>query len=263
MNAISTLRSSLLFSDYLIRRVESDSQTCSSAREAILDQCCYKKCPICGDDQLQDFDQSIDLEGDIISCQQLHLVRTTDVAVSSVECASMQSQFSNTCCYDAPDVPCVLCTEGAVRKELQVDFNGDTESCEQVANFLGNRANNGTEECAASKAEFQDFCCFDKCSICGDGEKIDWDAYVDFDGKEGVSCGSFDWYFASNAIEEGTEQCTDLQLAYRETCCYEPIDYSTPACSLCKHGDAWYDINGDVEVYFEGSNRCGVLSKDS
>ncbi|KAL9188929.1 hypothetical protein ACHAXT_011419 [Thalassiosira profunda] len=235
--------------DYLIRRVESDSQTCSSAREAILDQCCYKKCPICGDDQLQDFDQSIDLEGDIISCQQLHLVRTTDVA------------FSNTCCYDAPDVPCVLCAEGAVRKELQVDFNGDTESCEQVANFLGNRANNGTEECAASKAEFQDFCCFDKCSICGDGEEIDWDAYVDFDGKEGVSCGSFDWYFTSNAIEEGTEQCTDLQLAYRETCCYQPIDYSTPACSLCKHGDAWYDINGDVEVYFEGSNRtCTEVS---
>ena len=248
--------------DYLIRRIEFDSDTCSSSKESIMDECCYKKCAICGGNQFQDFTQNIELNGDTISCQQLHTVRTSDIAADSVDCQSMQSQFSSTCCYDAPDTPCVLCAGGgAVRKELQVDFKGETETCEHVANFLANRANNGTDECISSTAEFQEYCCMDKCNLCKEHEQIDSDAYVNFDGKESVSCGSFDWYFTSNGIEEGSGQCTDLQAAFSKTCCYEQIDYSTAACSLCKMGDAWYDINGDVRVYFEGSNRtCTEVS---
>jgi len=247
--------------DYLIRRIESDSDTCVSAKESIIDDCCYEKCAICGGNQLQDFEQNIELDGDTISCLQLHTVRTSDIATNSSDCQSMQSQFANPCCYDAPDTPCVLCTEGTIRKELEVDFNGGTETCEHVGNFLANRANNGTDECTLPKAEFQEYCCMDKCSLCNENEQIDWDAYVEFDGKEGVSCGSFDWYFTSNAIEEGTGQCTDLHTAFGETCCYEQIDYSIPACSLCKKGEAWYDTNGDVLVYFEGSNKtCTEVS---
>lgn len=247
--------------DYLIRRIESDSNTCSSSKNEIADECCYEKCAICGGNQLQDFEQTIELDGDTISCQQLHRVRTSDIAANSSDCQAMQSQFSHTCCYDAPEIPCVLCTEGAVRKELEVDFDGGTETCEHVANFLANRANNGTEECTSSKLEYQQFCCFDKCSLCEDYEQIDWDAFVEFDGKESVSCGSFDWYFTSNAIEEGTGQCTDLQVAYSDVCCYTPINYTTPACSLCKQGDAWFDLNGDNMAYFEGSNKtCTEVS---
>ena len=198
----------------------------------------------------------------MISCLQLHTVRTSDIASNSSDCQSMQSQFSDTCCYDAPETPCKLCTEGAVRKDLEVDFNGGTETCEHVSNFLANRASNGTDECTASKVEFQEFCCMDKCSLCQtETQRIDWDAYVKFEGKVDVSCGNFDWYFTSNSIEKGTEECTTLQLEFGETCCYEPIDYSVAACSLCKRGEAWYDINGDVEVYFEGSNKtCTEVS---
>ncbi|KAL7555041.1 hypothetical protein ACHAWF_018638, partial [Thalassiosira exigua] len=247
--------------DYLIRRIESESDICSSAKEAIFDQCCYKKCTVCGGNQLQDFEQSIELDGETISCQQLHTVRTTDVAKNSSTCQDMQAQFSGPCCYDAPDVPCVLCNEGSVRKELEVDFSGETETCEHVANFFANRASNVTEECTSSKAEFGPYCCFDKCSLCKEHEQIDWDGYVEFDGKKGVSCGSFDWYFTDNAIEEGTEDCTHLQGKFGSTCCYQQIDYSVSACSLCKQGDAWYDINGDIEVFFEGSEKtCTEVS---
>ena len=173
----------------------------------------------------------------------------------------MKSDYSSSCCYEAPDTPCVLCAEGSVRKEPKVDFNGGTESCEYVANFLASRANNGTEDCNSWTAEFQKHCCFDKCSLCKDNEQIDWDAFVEFEGDDSVSCGSFDWYFTSNGTEEGTGHCTDLQVAFSETCCYEAIDYSIPSCSLCKMGEAWYDINGDVQVYFEGSTRtCTEVS---
>lgn len=245
----------------MIRRVEHDSDTCSSAREEIINDCCYDKCSVCAGNQLQDFHQNIEIDGETISCLQLHTVRTSDIAANSSDCETMQSQFGGTCCYDAPDIPCVLCAEGTVRKELQVDFNGGTETCEHVANFLANRANNGTEECTSSKIEFQESCCMDKCSLCTESQQIDWDSYVEFEGKKDVSCGSFDWYFTSNAVEKGTEQCTELQLAFGNTCCYEPIDYSTAACSLCKKGEAWYDINGEALVYFEGSNKtCTEVS---
>jgi len=241
--------------DYLIRRIESESETCSTAKDSIFDQCCYNKCSICGGDQFQDFEEQIELDGEAISCMQLHMVRTSDIAAESTTCHSMQSKFSSTCCYDAPATPCVLCAEGAVRKELEVDFGGDTESCNQISNFLANRANNGTEECSTAKAELMQHCCFDKCRLCKENEQIDWDGYVTFEGKDDVSCGSFDWYFTANVIEKGTAQCTQMQSAFAKQCCYEPLDYSTPACSLCKRGDVWYEINGAVEVYFEGLSR--------
>ena len=247
--------------DYLVRRIESDSDTCSSAKESVAEECCYDKCKICGGNQLQDFEQTIELNDEIISCQQLVTVRTSDISANSSQCTSMQSKFSETCCYDAPDTPCVLCKAGAVRKELQVDFNGDTDTCQSVANYLANRANNGTDECSAATAEFQESCCFDKCGLCPEGENIDWDSFVEFDGKEEVSCGSFDWYFTSNAIEKGMGQCVDLQVALSDTCCYKPIDYSVPACSVCKQGDTWYDIDGDSIAYFEGRNAtCTEIS---
>ena len=241
--------------NYLVRRVESDSETCSSAKDSIFDRCCYNKCSICGADQLQDFEQQIELGDEAISCRQLHTVRTNDIAAESNACQFMQSKFSSTCCYTRPESPCTLCAEGAVRKDVQVDFGGDTESCSQIANFLGNRANNGTEECFTAKAELMQYCCFDKCNLCKENEQIDWDGYVTFEGRDDVSCGSFDWYFKSNVIEEGSDQCSQIQSAFSKQCCYEPMDYSTPACSLCKNGDVWYEINGDVEVYYEGLSR--------
>jgi len=247
--------------DYLIKRIESESDTCSSAKESIFNECCYKKCAICGEGFFQDFNEKIDFGGDTISCLQLHTVRTLDVSAESEECSIMQSQYSETCCYDAPEVPCILCVEGAVQITVEVDFRGQTQSCESVANYLGSRSNNGTEECTSSISEFRDFCCFDKCTICmNETDMVDWETYVDFDSSS-QSCGNFDWYFTSNVVKKGSQECTDLQMAYSEKCCYAPIDYTVPACSLCKQGEVWYDLNGDIQVEFEGEPRsCNEVS---
>ena len=247
--------------DYLIRRIESDSETCSSAKDSLKSDCCYKKCTICGEGSFQDFYETVELDGATISCLQLHTVRTLDVAQNSEICSSMQSQFSESCCYDAPETPCMLCTEGAVRKVVEVDFRGKSETCDNVANYLASRSNNGTDECTSSVLDYGEYCCFDKCSLCKDDELVDWDSYVTFEEKDGVSCGSFDWYFTSNSIEEGTPQCTDVQSSFREKCCYKQINYSIPACSLCKKNEIWYDLNGVVEVDFEGTSRtCTEVS---
>ncbi len=238
-----------------------DSDTCSSAKESIAGECCYKKCAICPENQLQDLKQSIEIEGESISCLQLHTVRTADIATNSSNCRSMQSQFADPCCYTPPETPCVLCPDESVKRNVLVNFNGGSETCEVVASTLGSRENNGTDECIASKAEFQEFCCMNKCSLCIESEQIDWDARVEFEGRKDVSCGSFDWYFTDNEIEEGSENCTVMQDAFSETCCYEPLNYSTPACALCKKGEEWFDLNGDVIVYFEGSNKtCTEVS---
>jgi hypothetical protein len=230
------------------------------AKETTTSDCCYKKCKICGGNQLQDFVQDIVLDGDSISCLQLHTVRTSDIDAASSDCTSMQSQFADRCCFEPPEIPCGLCADGSIRQELNVDFNGETVTCDIVANALA-RKSNGTDECTSTKTEFQEFCCMDTCNLCNDRQLIDWDSYVNFNGTKDMSCGSFEWYFISNAIEEGTPQCTDSQREFGETCCYEPINYTTPACALCKKGEEWLDINGDAVVYFEGANKtCTQVS---
>lgn len=241
--------------DYLFRRIESDSETCLSSKNSASEECCYKKCSICAGNQVQDLQAKVTFDGRNISCLQLHTVTTLDVSVGSQDCSNLISAFSESCCYDAPATPCRMCDEGAVRKDITVDFNGKTQTCENVANFVGSRMDNGTEECASTQAEFMDYCCFDKCHICPPGDQIDWDTFVEFQGMPDVSCGSFDWYFTSNAVEEGSENCTALQESFSERCCYTPIDYTVPACSLCKQGDDWFDVNGPAIVLYEEQNR--------
>jgi hypothetical protein len=247
--------------DYLFRRIESDSETCSTSKNSTSDQCCYKKCSICGGNQVQDLQARVNFDGRNISCLQLHTVTTLDVAFDGQDCSNLKSAFAESCCYDAPDTPCIMCEEGAVRKDVMVDFNGEAQTCENVGNYIGSRMNNGTEECDSSTAEFSEYCCFDKCHICPPGDQIDWDTFVEFQGMPDVSCGSFDWFFSSNSIEEGTENCTSMQDLYSERCCYTPIDYTVPACSLCKQGDEWYDVNGPAVVLYEDQNRtCTEVS---
>jgi hypothetical protein len=241
--------------DYLFRRVESDSDTCVAAKESAAEECCYKKCSVCEGNQIQDLQAKVTFEGRNISCLQLHTVTTLDVAVGSQDCSNLKSAFAESCCYDAPETPCVVCAEGAIRKDVKIDFDGQAETCEKVVNFIGSRMNNGTDECSSIKTEYMEYCCFDKCSICKENDMIDWDTFVEFQGVPDVSCGSFDWYFTSNMIEQGTENCTNLQNSYSEKCCYTPIDYTVPACSICRQGETWYDINGRAKVDYEGEAR--------
>ena len=241
--------------DYLFRRIESDTDTCLSSKHSVADECCYKKCSICGGNQVQDLQAKVSFDGRNISCLQLHTVTTLDVAFDSQDCSNLKTAFADSCCYDAPDSPCIMCNKGAVRKDVLVDFNGEAQTCEYVGNYISSRMNNGTEECDISKTEFAEYCCFNKCSICAPGDQIDWDTTVEFQGVSGVSCGSFDWYFTSNIVEEGSENCTELQDSFSEGCCYTPIDYTQPACSICKQGDTWFDVNGPAIVPFQDQNR--------
>ena len=247
--------------DYLIRRIESESETCLASKNTASDVCCYKQCSICAGNQEKDLHEQVTFDGRNISCLQLHSVTILDVAVDSDDCSNLKSTFAQSCCYEKPDAPCIMCDKGAVRKDVIVDFNGEAETCEIVSNYLASRMNNGTDECDSFQEEFIEYCCFDKCHICPEGDQIDWDTFVEFQGMPGVSCGSFDWYFTINSVEEGTENCTTLQESYSDRCCYTPIDYTVPACSLCKQGDTWYDVNGPAIVLYEEQNRtCTEVS---
>eukprot|EP00956_Cyclotella_meneghiniana_P009207 scaffold12644_cov43-Cyclotella_meneghiniana.AAC.8 len=114
---------------------------------------------------MQDLEAKVLFDGRNISCLQLHTVTTLDVAFDSDDCSNLKSAFTDSCCYDKPDTPCIMCDEGSVRRDVLVDFNGETQTCEIIGNYLGSRMNNGTKECDSSKAEFMEFCCFDKCHI--------------------------------------------------------------------------------------------------
>eukprot|EP00956_Cyclotella_meneghiniana_P037038 scaffold133945_cov36-Cyclotella_meneghiniana.AAC.2 len=64
-------------------------------------------------------------------------VTTLDVACDSDDCSNLKSAFTDSCRYDKPDTPCIMCDEGSVRRDVLVDFNGETLSCEIIGNCLG------------------------------------------------------------------------------------------------------------------------------
>ncbi len=77
----------------------------------------------------------------------LHTVWTSDINSGSSECTSMQLQFADRCCYEPPEIPCTLCADRTIQKEHNVDFNGETVTCDIVQHsFLVPCLLNGQED---------------------------------------------------------------------------------------------------------------------
>lgn len=88
---------------------------------------------------MQDLEAKVLFDGHNISCLQLLTVTTLDVAFDSDDWSNLKSAFTDSCCYDKPDTPCIMCDEGSVsvRRDVLVDFNGETLTCEIIGNCLG------------------------------------------------------------------------------------------------------------------------------
>ena len=87
------------------------SETCLSLKNSVSDECCYKKCSICGSNQMQDLEAKVLFDGRNISCLQLLTVTTLDVAFDSDDFSNLKSAFTDTCCYDKTDTPWIMCDE--------------------------------------------------------------------------------------------------------------------------------------------------------
>ena len=129
------------------------------------------------------------------------------------------------CCYDYPDDPCDVCTKDGKKHTLkpneEVDYDDSTFTCAEVNNFLS-PFESSSPQCSDVKDLAFGTCCFDRCSLCGEGARLDADVLVDFDGEDGT-CADIESGLFQELVIDGTENCTSARTLHYDACCFEIV----------------------------------------
>lgn len=169
------------------------------------------------------------------------------VAEGSEECIAAREILYEPCCYATPTDPCVLCqssasSQGDVRDGVSVSFYGSTTNCLDLNSFLVSREEQVGFICQAAKTELQESCCFQECKICGSGGQLYWDNPTTFNDIT-FACGELTWVLSGSSMEEGSEECAQMQTTYYGDCCSGPsalIPDAGNRCEMCPSGKDWY-----------------------
>jgi chitinase len=147
----------------LAKNEVQDSEMCSDTQSVLFDDCCYEKCSLCGDKSLR-YDATVKFNNQILSCNELGPMLTLGmVRDGSDQCNSVQSAYSNTCCFTPPEKRCSLCEHGSVSLEVNSNSFVKTRSssihCMNLAKGLADREEDGSPACEESKLEYSTTCC--------------------------------------------------------------------------------------------------------
>ena len=193
-------------SDMIFRREEETGETCSTAKADLFDACCDSKCSLCGDKGLE-AGVKISFEGRAMTCLELDMgLGPAAIIAGSDQCVEITNNFSEDCCYEKPETPCRICAGDnvGVNKEASVLYLGTETTCESLSNYLGSREEQEGEACKSASANNSEICCFEQCSLCGEG-KADWETFVTFEGQS-VACGDFEWLLREKSVAAGSDQ---------------------------------------------------------
>ena len=235
-------------SDGISKREEDESDTCNAARDELFDTCCDTKCSLCGEKGL-DAGVQVSREGRTMTCLELDL--GLSVEEGSDQCTTITSQYSDQCCYEKPQTPCRICGgpgQGTDTK-AEVFYLGTNTTCDQLSNYLGSREEQGGQTCQGAITDFSDTCCYEQCSLCGDG-KADWNTFVTYQDQS-IACGDFEWILRGDNVAADSDTCNAVKDEFYEKCCYEPLSTS---CNLCQVNGNYLDVNSDVMVDYQGSS---------
>ena len=240
-------------SNALFREAEDSSRLCYQARQEFFDSCCFAKCNICAEAQL---DALVEVTYNEIatSCLELGLTFAADVVVEgSAECNHAKQMLFEPCCYTVPVEPCSLCLadtlQGEIRKNINIDFYGATTTCADLNSFLVSREEESGFMCQAARAELQESCCFRKCDFCRAGGSLYWDNPVEFNGLI-FTCGELMRILSDKVVEQGSDECDSVQAQYFDACCNGPsskIPNADNKCEICTSAKDWY-----AEVTYDG-----------
>jgi len=237
-------------SDSMSRREEEGGDQCLAMKDEYFDACCDTKCSVCGDMGL-DAGVQVSYEGRMMTCLELDLsLGPAAIKLDSEQCTAITGQYQSKCCYAKPEDPCRICPGDhlSVKPETSVNFLGTNTTCETLDNYLGSREEKSGETCQAISKEHYDECCYERCSLCGDG-KADWSMFVTYEGSS-IACGDFEWILKGKGIAADSDTCTAVKDEYFSTCCYESPETS---CNLCNVNGTYLDVNGAVQVTFQDS----------
>ncbi len=237
-------------SDSMARREDEDEDQCHRMKDEYFDACCDTKCSVCGEKGL-DAGVQVSYEGRMMTCLELDLsLGPAAIELDSEQCNVITEQYQDRCCYVKPEDPCRICPgdNESVKPETSVNFLGTSTTCETLANYLGSREEHSGETCQAISKDHYDECCYERCSLCGNG-KADWSTFVNYEGSS-IACGDFEWILKGRGITAESDTCTAVKEKYFSTCCYEPPEIS---CNLCHVNGNYLDVNRDAQITYLGS----------
>jgi len=244
---------------FLSTQAEAGSNACLAGKEALHDECCMTKCDLCSGGGIPDWYSMVNINGNSMTCLELDSIITeSEIQSGGEQCSQLLGVAASACCYEPPSEPCNLCQHGSesfdVMSSVTVDYGGTTATCGEIFNTLFSREEKESETCSLIKQDLASQCCYNKCSLCG-GLQTNAELSVTHDETQ-LGCSEFDSYiFASNLIEEGSNECKAFQDEHRSTCCYDI------ACSLCSKGDEIYTTKETSVVQYGGSETtCGEVA---
>jgi len=222
-------------SDMMFRREEEDSNMCSSVRDEIFDTCCDTKCSLCAGKGLE-AGVKVSFEGRMMTCLELDLSLGPAAIISGTEqCNAITSQHSEDCCYEKPENPCRICPGDnvGVNKEVSVNYLGTETTCDSLSNYLGSREEQQGQACQAASSDHANDCCFEHCSLCGDG-KADWETFVTYEGQS-IACGDFEWILRGKSVAAGSDQCSAVKTEFFDKVRVSILMFAVCCCSFCSN----------------------------
>ncbi len=101
---------------YLSKRHKIEDDKCVMTQNDLFDDCCYLKCSLCQDYQL-DQEMLVTHKGIMMGCSKIenHFIGLNEITQDSKKCARIQQEHLKSCCYN---VPYNVCKIGEVEYEL-------------------------------------------------------------------------------------------------------------------------------------------------
>ncbi|KAL9186471.1 hypothetical protein ACHAXT_005709 [Thalassiosira profunda] len=145
-------------SDKVRTRFEPSSEQCSDVMNQHFSDCCFEKCSLCGDSNL-DWDASV-------KCHELDssIFVEQGIGADSSRCEMSQSFYSTACCIEAPENPCLLCRSHAgahfdMLGEALVSYDGERKTCLEVYHSLYSRREQSSTHCLDAQHLLAGSCC--------------------------------------------------------------------------------------------------------
>lgn len=199
-----------LYSDF----IEAETDSCTDIKSKYSSDCCYtfptNACGLCKQGNITQnllWSVEVDVEGKNVTCGVLDNMLNAEEDGSST-CSSTREAHFESCCFDK----CSLCGNAQLAWDFVIDENSESaKTCGEIdAVFAADAIISSSDECASTKAKYQDTCCFtlpaSPCELCP--EFVNWDAAVDFEGEE-TTC-----KYAADMLkreDESSDTCSDAK----------------------------------------------------
>jgi hypothetical protein len=100
-----------------------------------------------------------------------------------------------------------------------------------------------SSQCTEVKDMAFDTCCFNRCSLCGEGSRLDPDVLVEIDDEEGSEgeegskqgkCSDIESNLFQVKTTDGSEECNEARSLHYDSCCFKIVSEEGCPSLSCK-----------------------------